>query len=124
MQEIAEAKGLKADQVELVMRAVHWRGYFREVGEFGSNVYANNRLSGPLLTSHPRSVLANVQFWGDESFRAITHLDESIKASSRCPTGLSTAFGGRTMWELLTITSIPVFKSLFLDVGRLCELDG
>ncbi|KAF8516485.1 S-adenosyl-L-methionine-dependent methyltransferase [Gautieria morchelliformis] len=68
--------------VSVTMSCVLGRGYFEEVGCFGSRVYKNNELSQILRETHPTSVKAAVGFIGDEGFRAASRLLDAAKVPS------------------------------------------
>ncbi|KAH8079791.1 S-adenosyl-L-methionine-dependent methyltransferase [Cristinia sonorae] len=57
------------------------RGYFEEVGGFGSQVYRNNALSRVLQSDHPQTLKDAIGFVGDEGFKATSYLLEAAKQS-------------------------------------------
>ncbi|TCD62094.1 hypothetical protein EIP91_007494 [Steccherinum ochraceum] len=56
------------------------RGYFEEVGGFGSQVYRNNTLSRILRAEDPQTLKDAIGFVGDEGFKATSYLREAAVA--------------------------------------------
>ncbi|KAF8516483.1 hypothetical protein JB92DRAFT_2910214 [Gautieria morchelliformis] len=76
---LSEKAGVLPQFLGVTMSCVLGRGYFEEVGCFGSRVYKNNELSQILRETHPKSVKAAVGFIGDEGFRAASRLLDAAK---------------------------------------------
>ncbi|THH29959.1 hypothetical protein EUX98_g4226 [Antrodiella citrinella] len=65
------------------------RGYFDEVGGFGSQVYRNNELSRLLRADDPQTLKDAIGFVGDEGFKATSYLLEA--AQQQQPSGENAA---------------------------------
>eukprot|EP00887_Chlorella_sp_A99_P005869 scaffold1.g5869.t1 len=93
---LAAAKGVKADSVHRLLRALTAQGIFKEVQP---GVWANNRGSSVLRSDHPSSVVPFVLHWGDESYRGHERMYEALAEGAEI--SWKQAHGGVGYWDWL-----------------------
>ncbi|KAK9692937.1 hypothetical protein K7432_014135, partial [Basidiobolus ranarum] len=73
---IAKKVGLKLDLLAALMRMLIGLGYFIEIPEPGSQMFANNTFSNVLRQYHPNSVRCRALYWGEEWYRSMGQANE------------------------------------------------
>jgi len=93
------AAKVNADPVRLrqCMRSLVNRRVFRETS-FGSDVFANNRISSILLSAHERNLNGLIAHWADDAYRAAISLVPSIKVENSHKPAFD-HYHGKTLWE-------------------------